>query len=194
MVAVRTQRSQGGRSEGATVSATERQLEAVRAAIEPAVDALDCGLYDVELVGRGDARTLRLTITRDQGVDLDTITAVTRAVSPIIDDTDTVDGPFLLEVSSPGIERTLRTPEHFAGARGEQVSIKFHTTTGPQRVRGTLVESDESGCVVESDSGERVVVALGDLTQARTVFEWGPAPRPGKSKGGKQRAGAKERR
>jgi ribosome maturation factor RimP len=177
------------------MSTAERQLEAVRAAVEPAVAALGCGCYDVELVGKGDARTLRLTITREQGVDLETITEVTRAVSPIIDDTDTGSGPFLLEVSSPGIERTLRTPAHYAGANGEQVSIKYHTATGPQRVHGTLVASDESSCDVESVDGERVTIAFDDVTQARTVFDWGPSARPEKSKTkGKARAGTKEHR
>src|SRR5262249_5035112 len=74
-----------------TVSATERQLEAVRTAVEPAIGALGCGLYDLEIAGAGKARTLRITVTLDTegandgrgSVDLDTITEVTRAVSPI---------------------------------------------------------------------------------------------------------------
>jgi ribosome maturation factor RimP len=177
------------------VSATDRQLEAVRTAVEPAVDALGCGLYDVEIAGSGKARTLRITITRDAeagGVDLDTITNVTRAVSPIVDDTDALNGPFLLEVSSPGIERTLRTPAHYRGAEGEQVSSKFHTPEGPRRVHGVLVEADDERCTVETESGERDVIAYADITQARTVFEWGPEPRAGKS--GRTRVRAKEGR
>jgi ribosome maturation factor RimP len=178
------------------VSATERQLEAVRTAVEPAIGALGCGLYDVELVGAGKARTLRITITRESGgVDLDTITDVTRAVSPIVDDTDTLNGPFLLEVSSPGIERTLRTPAHYRGAIGELVSVKFHTPAGPRRVRGTLVDADDERATVEAESGERDVIAYADVTQARTVFEWGPEPRSGSSgKAGRTRVRAKEGR
>src|SRR5947199_2030218 len=141
----------GFRQERKTVSATDRQLEAVRAAVEPAVAALGCALYDVEVAGSGKARTLRITITGDEGgVDLDTLTDVSRAVSPIVDDTDALNGPFLLEVSSPGIERTLRTPAHYRGAVGEQVSIKFHTPEGPRRVHGVLVEADDERCTVEA--------------------------------------------
>jgi ribosome maturation factor RimP len=174
------------------VSATERQLEAVRTAVEPAIGALGCGLYDVEIAGAGKARTLRITITGEAGVDLDTITEVTRAVSPIVDDTDALNGPFLLEVSSPGIERTLRTPAHYGGAVGEQVSVKFHTAAGPRRVRGTLVEADDERVIVETESSAREVIAYADITQARTVFEWGPEPRAGK--GGRTRVRAKEGR
>lgn len=181
------------------MSATERQLEAVRTAVEPAIGALGCGLYDVEIAGAGKARTLRITVTRDvegasdgRGLDLDTITEVTRAVSPIVDDTDALNGPFLLEVSSPGIERTLRTPAHYRGAVGEQVSVKFHTPAGPRRVRGTLVDPDDERVTVATESGERDVIAYADITQARTVFEWGPEPRSGRS--GRTKVRAKEGR
>ena len=173
------------------MSATDTQLAAVRAAVEPAVAALECDLYDVDLVGGGNARTLRVTVTRPGGVDLDTITAVTHAVSPIVDEAPELRGSFLLEVSSPGIERVLRRPEHFRGAIDEQVSVKYHTNDGPRRLHGVLRACDDESIVVESEHGEREVIDRSAITQARTVFEWGPAPRPGKGKPG--RARAKER-
>jgi ribosome maturation factor RimP len=171
---------------------TEAQLEAVRTAVEPAVGALGFDLYDVELLGGANARTLRVTITSPKGIDLEAITQVTHAVSPIVDDADAVNGSYLLEVSSPGIERPLRRPEHYTSALGEQVSVKFHTEQGPRRVHGALVAADQQHCVVEADDGERHDIALRDVTQARTVFEWGPQPRPGKGSGKhKARARAK---
>jgi ribosome maturation factor RimP len=159
------------------VSTTDTQLEAVRTAVEPAVGALGLDLYDLELVGGGATRTLRLTVTRPGGVDLESITAVTHAVSPIVDEAATISGSYLLEVSSPGIERVLRRPEHFTSALGEEISIKFHTGAGPRRVRGVLREFDGDRCVVATDEGEETVL-LADVTQARTVFEWGPQSRP----------------
>ncbi len=159
------------------MSSTNTQLEAVRTAVEPAVVALGLAVYDVEIVGAAGTRTLRLTVTGDDGIDLETITAVTHAVSPIVDDAAPIGGSFLLEVSSPGIERTLRLPEHYTGAIGEEVSIKFHTSAGPRRVRGLLRSFDGTNCVVESDDGVGEEIAIADVTQARTVFEWGPQPR-----------------
>jgi len=166
------------------VSATDTRLDAVRAAVEPAVAALGLDVYDVELVGGGGARTLRITVTRDGGVDLETITAVTHAVSPIVDDAATIGGSYLLEVSSPGVERVLRLPAHYLGALGEQVSIKFHTDAGPRRVHGMLRGFDGATCVVASDEGADEKIAIADVTQARTVFEWGPQSR--------QRSGSKK--
>jgi ribosome maturation factor RimP len=165
--------------------------EDVSAAVGPAVAATGCTLYDVEVAGSGPQRTVRVLVDRDGGVDLDTVTAVTHSISPVLEGVDSLAGPYLLEVSSPGIERPLRRPEHYRAARGETVTIKFHTATGPQRVRGTLVDVTGAGnerCVVDVD-GEQVEIPLADVTQARTVFEWGPQPRPGKL-----RARAKESR
>jgi ribosome maturation factor RimP len=160
-----------------TVSATDTQLEAVRTAVEPAVVALGLDVYDVDILGGAGARTLRVTVTKPEGVDLETITAVTHAVSPIVDEAATIGGAFLLEVSSPGVERALRTPAHYSSAIGEQVSVKFHTASGPRRVHGVLRRVDGERCVVESDEGVEEEIPIADVTQARTVFEWGPQPR-----------------
>jgi ribosome maturation factor RimP len=170
------------------------QVETVRSVVTPVVAALGLDLYDVELNGAGPARTLRVTVAQPAGasggIDLDAITDVTRAISPALDASPALSGPYLLEVSSPGVERTLRRPEHFRGAVGETVTVKFHTEAGPRRVRGTLVEADDDRCVVATDDGEPETIALHDVTNAHTIFEWGPQPRPGSAgKKGKKESG-----
>ena len=71
----------------------------------------------------------------------------------------------------------MRTPAHYAGAIGMTVSIKVRTESGTRRVHGVLVDAGDEDCVVEVE-GEREQLAYADVTQARTVFEWGPQPRP----------------
>jgi ribosome maturation factor RimP len=168
---------------------TEQTVSAVRDSLAPVVAGLGLALYDVELHGTGKARTLRVTVAKEGGVDLDAIADVTRAVSPVLDAEATLTGSYLLEVSSPGLERSLRTPAHFAGARDETVSVKFRAGAGMQRVHGVLVESDDRRCVVEGDDG-RYEIAYDDITQARTVFEWGPAPARGSRKPARATAGS----
>ena len=89
----------------AAVANVDAQVEALRRRVAPVVAALDLELYDIELSGASGSRILRVTVTRPGGVDLDAITAVTQAVSPMLDDGPAPAGPFLLEVSSPGVER-----------------------------------------------------------------------------------------
>jgi len=171
------------------VTNVDAQVETLRSRLAPAVAALDLELYDVELTGVGKQRTLRVTVN---GVDLDAITAVTQAISPVLDDAPELTGSFLLEVSSPGVERVLRTPAHYRGAIGTTVSIKVRTDSDSRRLQATLVAADEAHCTIEVD-GEREELAYTDITQARTVFEWGPQPRPGQRKatpGKKAKAGA----
>ena len=98
-----------------------QQSERLAAVLVPVVRDLGLDLYDVELGGSARARTLRVLVDREGGVDLDAIAAATEALAPILDGDAEVarvlPGSYLLEVSSPGVERPLRTPAHSSTAR-----------------------------------------------------------------------------
>ena len=79
-------------------------------------------------------------------------------------------------MSSPGVERPLRRPEHFRRAIGSTVSVRHRVDGVATRTHGTLTAADDTGCTVDAD-GAPIPIAYDDITQARTVFEWGPAPR-----------------
>lgn len=165
-----------------------KTAEAVREAVAPVLAALGVTLYDVEVLGAGPGgpgRTVRVTVDSPGGIDLESVAGASRAVSEILDDSDIVAGPYELEVSSPGVERSLRRPEHFRMALGATVSLKYHTPDGPRRVHGVLAEAGDDACTLDVD-GEKQTIEYHDVTAAHTVFEWGPAPR----KGGAKRAGA----
>ena len=158
------------------------ERDTIAATIEPVLTAIGLELYDVELTTSGRARTLRVTIDRDGGVDIDTITTATERISPVLDAKGGPAGPYALEVSSPGLERRLRRPEHFRRAVGETVTVKTREPEGEiQRLRGQLLDADEDGFVLDTGAGTQRA-RYDDVVQARTVFEFGPAPKPGKSK------------
>jgi ribosome maturation factor RimP len=157
-------------------------LDTLAAAITPELDRLGLELYDLQLSGSGRSRVLQVTVQREGGTDLEAVTAASERISPLLDSLDSVAGPFTLEVSSPGLERTLRRPDHFWGAIGEVVSVKARDEQGEvQRVRGVLERADDAGIEVVGDHGSERI-AHDDVVQARTVFEWGAAPKPGKGK------------
>jgi ribosome maturation factor RimP len=160
------------------VTVTGTQTTAVRALAGPLAADLGLLLYDVEIVGAGRARTLRVTVERPGGVDLDAVTAFTRALSPALDACTDLGGPYLLEVTSPGVERALRTPDHFRAALGATVALRVRADGGAARHQGRLETADDTGCTVVVDGVPRRV-AYDDITKARTVFEWGPASPPG---------------
>ena len=158
-------------------------VEAIAAAVEPVVAALGLELYDVEATGPARARTIRVTVERPGGVDLDAVAAASQAISPVLDGDPAVQsacpGPYTLEVTSPGLERRLRTPAHFRGAVGQTVSVKTQTDGAAARRRGVLVAADDEGIYVAFETGEERL-PYGAVTQARTVFEWGAPPKGGR--------------
>jgi ribosome maturation factor RimP len=154
-------------------------VERVRELIEPLLAPQGVEVIDLEFTGGA----LKLTIDRDGGVNMDAIAEATRTVSRALDEADPVPGHYTLEVSSPGLERSLRTPPHFQRAIGLVVAIKtFSGVEGERRVKGELVSADDSGIVVRPDDGGAPrPLSYDQIERARTVFEWGPGPKPGKS-------------
>jgi ribosome maturation factor RimP len=134
--------------------------------------------------------SVRVVVDRDGGADLEAIAAATRAVSSVLDAHDPFPGHrYTLEVSSPGVERRLRTPGHFARALGETVTVR--TVAGGQgerRVTGTLGAADAVGFVLELEDGAERRFSYDEVERARTVFEWGA------TSGGAGRRGAPARK
>jgi ribosome maturation factor RimP len=145
--------------------------ERVSALVEPLITAHGAELYDVVLGGA----TLQVLVAG--GVDLDELAVLTREISAALDAEDPMPDRYTLEVSTPGLERTLRTPAHFAGAVGEKVKVKTVPGHDVRRVDGTLIAADDAGFVVDTGTDERRL-AYADAERARTVFEWGAAPKP----------------
>src|SRR6202167_5347762 len=149
-------------------------------ALSPLLESRGLDLVDVELHGA----ELTIFVDREGGVDLDTLGEATRAVSDILDELDPSPGRYTLSVSSPGLERRLRTPVHFARAVGEKITVRVDGGTADvKRVTGTLQSADESGFTVtgpDVPDGE-LRIAYDQIERAGTVFEWGPEPRKTKS-------------
>jgi ribosome maturation factor RimP len=145
-------------------------------ALSPLLKAGGLDLIDVELNGS----QLTVFVDREGGIDLEALSEATRAVSTALDEIDPFPGRYTLSVSSPGLERRLRTPAHFARAVGEAVTIRVHGGTDDvRRVSGTLEAADETGCTVTGpDVPEGSLrIAYDEIERARTVFEWGPQPK-----------------
>jgi ribosome maturation factor RimP len=148
--------------------------ERVRSLVEPALAEKGYEVVDVERQGP----VLRVTVDllvgpgnqgdREGGIDLDAVTEATRLVNEILDSHDLMGDKTSLEVSSPGVERPLRTPEHFKRFVGAEVAVKAKAgTEGERRISGILEAADDEGVVV---AGRRL--AYVDIERARTVFVW----------------------
>ena len=97
----------------------------VSALIEKTVEEADCRLWDVEYVKVGAEYHLIITIDKDEGITIEDCERVHRAIDPILDEADPIENSYRLEVSSPGIERDLRTDAHIFASIGEVVEAKL---------------------------------------------------------------------
>jgi len=124
--------------------------------LAPTVRSLGYDIEDVTVTPAGRRRLVRLIIDADDGVDLDAVAEVSHAVSQVLDSPEAdelLTGPFVLEVSSPGVDRPLTEPRHWRRATGRLVS----TAVDGSPVTGRVVGCDETGVRLDVDGDERVV-------------------------------------
>ncbi|MBC8363745.1 MAG: ribosome maturation factor RimP [Actinobacteria bacterium] len=137
--------------------------------VAPLCDRVGVELLDIDY----DGGVVRVTIDHPDGVGMDAIAALTREVSRALDHDEPVHGRYTLEVSSPGLERSLRRPGHFMRAIGSTVAVKMLPgTEGDRRVQGILESADEAGITVRTAEDVVRVLCHGEIQKARTVFEW----------------------
>ena len=147
----------------------EEILEKVRQIAAPLAAQEGIELVDVELGGPGGRQTLRLFIDKPEGVSLDDCTSVSRAVSAALDVEDPIQGAYDLEVSSPGLDRPLRTPEHFQKFLGQRVRVK---TFGPladcenRRSFPGILQAYDNGTIVVNVDGKDFRIPHAQVSKA----------------------------
>lgn len=140
--------------------------------VVPILDAAGLDLYDLELAGG----TLQVLVDKDGGVGVDELATVSRQISRTLDEHDPIEGHYTLEVSTPGLERPLRTPAHFARAVGTSVKVKTKPgVEGERRLAGTVADAGDDTVTFAVSDGTSRTLRYDDIERARTTFEWGGA-------------------
>lgn len=132
------------------------------------VESCSVSLYDTEVVSEFDKRIFRLYITSKEGISLDKCAEVSRILSPIFDLEPPLEGEYLFEVSSPGIERKLTKPEHFTASIGEKVKVKLNSK---EKFIGLLEAFTHNVASVRVEN-ELKQISLDEIESIRTYFEW----------------------
>ncbi|MBE6580343.1 MAG: ribosome maturation factor RimP [Ruminococcaceae bacterium] len=147
--------------------------ETVRELITPVAQELGLLLWDVEFVKEGARRVLRVTIDNDEGITIDDCERMHRAIDPVLDEADPIETSYDLEVSSPGIERDLRTDMHIDLSVGETVEVRFFAPiNGQKSISGILVGRDEADRVLVEVEGEVLAFDRSAVAKLQTVFEF----------------------
>lgn len=121
---------------------------------EPVVVSHGCTLWDVEYVREGADWFLRLYIDKDGGVNITDCEAISRAMDPILDEQDPIDGSYNFEVCSAGLERTLKRPGDFAQFMGSSVLVKLYRPVGGSKEFAGVLTGYEDGRVSIAADGQ----------------------------------------
>lgn len=164
-------------------------LDRVRAALGPVLVAHDVTLADLEFLMDRHGWTLRVTIERlgpdevSGNVTLDDCAEVSRDASLVLDVEDLIAQHYNLEVSSPGLDRRLRTPADFARFTGKTARVKLRSPApdGQRLLRGVLNQAPD-GVVAVIVDGKRIETPFENVEQANLVFELVPQPKKGSGK------------
>jgi ribosome maturation factor RimP len=150
--------------------------------IEPYVAAEGIELDDLEIAGGGKVSIVRVVIDAEDPIDVDRIARISRGLSRLLDEADPFPGAYTLEVSSPGLERKLRTPRHYAKSIGREVKVKTRTDIDGKKVhRGVLRAVNGDGFTISAGEGD-LRIGFGDVAAAQTIFVWEKAAKPGSAK------------
>jgi len=139
--------------------------------IKLTVEGAGCQLYDIVTTKENKQDILRVFITKDGGVSIDDCANISRLISPLLDVNDPIDSKYFLEVSSPGIERKLKTLNHFKHSIGDMVKIKEFST---EVFKGKLIDvTDEGKITLKLENSKDIFeTTFDDILSASTYFVW----------------------
>jgi ribosome maturation factor RimP len=147
--------------------------DVVTALAVPLAEQLGYSIWDVEYVREGADYYLRITIDNEEGITIDDCETFSRAIDPILDEADPIADSYHLEISSPGVERDIKTPEHIAYCTGEKVEARLFAPLNGSRVHTGILEGlDEEGRVVLTVGENTVAIPRASISRMTTVFEF----------------------
>lgn len=152
---------------------TKNVAQIVRELAEPLAEELGCWVWDVEFVKEGTRKILRITIDSEDGIDINVCEQLHRAIDPLLDEADPIEEAYYLEVSSPGIERELRTQVHIDACEGWDVEVKLYAAIdGLKTFRGVLLESGPEQQVRIDSNGKILEFERSAVAKINTYFNF----------------------
>ena len=144
--------------------------ETVREAVQPTINELGYDIWDITYSKVGADYHLEITIDSEAGINIEDCEKVHRAIDPILDECDPIEGFYYLDVSSPGVERELRTEMHISRSIGEKVRAKLFAQKDGKRVITGILSAFEDGKITITEPDGEVVLTQSEISKLTTVF------------------------
>ncbi len=141
--------------------------------IDPILTQKNLELVDLEYKSEGKGKVVRIYIDKEGGVNIDDCSAVSRELSVVMDVHDVINGPYNLEISSPGLTRQLKKERDFTKNIGKKLKIKLNNPVNKQYVlRNALLESFENSTLGIDYEGSKYEIALEDVSKANLELDF----------------------
>ena len=144
--------------------------ETVRDAVSETITGLGYEIWDITYAKVGADYHLEITIDSPNGINIEDCEKVHRAIDPILDECDPIEGFYYLDVSSPGVERELRTEQHISRSVGEKVRAKLFAQKDGKRVIVGILSAFEDGKLTISEESGDIILTPAEISKLTTVF------------------------
>lgn len=146
----------------------------VRELVTPIAEEMGFFIWDVEFVKEGADKYLRITLDNEEGININDCESFHRAIDPVLDEADPISESYILEVSSPGIERELKYPEHIEACEGWDVEVRLYAPkNGTKQFRGVLIGYDEEENIAVEIGEEKVTFKPEEIAKIATYYDFG---------------------
>lgn len=141
--------------------------------LEPYIEDKDIEVVDIEYVKEGKDWYLRVYIDKPEGISIEDCEDLSRYLSDRLDEVDPIKHKYILEVSSPGIERPLKKPKDYERFKGEKIYVKlYQPVDGRKEFVGLLKDYKDGNVYIEIVQGEIMAIPLEKISLARLHFEF----------------------
>ena len=140
--------------------------------ISPIAEEFGYELWDVEYVKEGAKQILRVTIDSNDGITIEDCEKMHRAIDPVLDEADPIDVAYYLEVSSPGIERELRTDAHIVASMGSKIEVKLFAPLNGSKAYTGVLSGYENGTVYINNGREDIEISRSAISKIKTLFDF----------------------
>ncbi|MEG0711132.1 MAG: ribosome maturation factor RimP, partial [Niameybacter sp.] len=146
-------------------------VDEVTTYLEPILADFNYELVDVEFVKEGPSYYLRIYIDKEGGVNIEDCRLTSRAIEAILDEKNTIEPAYMLEVSSPGLDRIIKKAEDFERFKEEVVDVKLYTPINKQKsLQGELINKTEETLTICDEDGETIEIPMKNVVSVRLAI------------------------
>ncbi|MGL4362288.1 MAG: ribosome maturation factor RimP [Cellulosilyticaceae bacterium] len=146
-------------------------VERVENYLKPITDGFNYEIVDVEFIKEGPTFYLRLYIDKEEGITIDDCKKTSRAIEAVLDENDPIEVPYVLEVSSPGLDRIIKKDTDFERFNGQVVDVKLYEAINKQKkIQGVLKSKDSNMLVISDENDEIIEIPIKNIVQVRLAI------------------------